>query len=651
MHGSRWHRPATKARGWTSVPDWSYQTVFRPLLFRLPPEKARDFTLGAMGRLASLPLGPTLIELLGHMRPPASLQTELCGLHLASPVGLDAGLDAHALAPHALGRFGVGFVEVGPVTAVPVTGPSPVGRTGDSLWYPDLPVNDGVAALKERLWHLGPLPVPMGIRLAHRPGAAPAEAGRERVRLIGELAAFAAFFTVETRAGYAVGWDEEIRDIVQAARAAGRPVLLCLAPDLPSAAAGRLLDPALVAGIAGVLIAGGVAREGGRWEGGAALAPCLHMLRFLRRERGLTLPILASGGVHSPADALRLLAAGSTLVSVHSGLVFTGPGLPKRINEAVASLRHSGQRESSGTGWVWGTLTAIGILVVGLLALLVALTSVVLPYDETFTGLSRLDLHAISPHLLAFMAHDRISLTGATVANGVLFAYLSWFGLRRGDHWARQAFMIGCGAGFLTFFLFLGYGYLDPLHLLACLVLLPFYLMALAKHRHVERAVTTSLHNDRVWRIGQWGQLLLIALGAGIMVTGTVIAAIGVTVVFVPQDLGFMRTTAGFLSSANPLLVPLVAHDRAGFGGALLTNGLTILLTSLWGFRPGERWLWWAMFVSGAPSYLAALWVHAAIGYTDFVHLLPVYVALAIFVAALTLSYPYLMQRPAAVGR
>jgi len=125
------------------------------------------------------------------------------------------------------------------------------------------------------------------------------------------------------------------------------------------------------------------------------------------------------------------------------------------------------------------------------------------PCDETLTGLSRLGLHAIHPHVLAFVAHDRISLTGATAAHGVLFAYLSWFGLRRGDHWARPVFLVGCGAGFLTFFLFLGYGYFDPRHLLACLVLLPFYLLALAKHRSVETAVSTSLHNDRDWRIGQ----------------------------------------------------------------------------------------------------------------------------------------------------
>ena len=33
------------------MPDWSYRTVFQPLLFRLSFETARDLAFGAMGRL------------------------------------------------------------------------------------------------------------------------------------------------------------------------------------------------------------------------------------------------------------------------------------------------------------------------------------------------------------------------------------------------------------------------------------------------------------------------------------------------------------------------------------------------------------------------------------------------------------------------
>ncbi|HLN65273.1 MAG TPA: hypothetical protein VK464_27445, partial [Symbiobacteriaceae bacterium] len=79
------------------MPDWSYQTVFRPLLFRFGAPRARDLTLGTMGALSRLPLGPQLIELLGHMAPPPGLDVDLQGLRFPTPVGLDAGLDPNLL--------------------------------------------------------------------------------------------------------------------------------------------------------------------------------------------------------------------------------------------------------------------------------------------------------------------------------------------------------------------------------------------------------------------------------------------------------------------------------------------------------------------------------------------------------------------------
>ena len=51
------------------MPDWSYQPIFRPILFRLPPAHARDLTLGIMGRLGRLPFGNMMISFMGHMQP------------------------------------------------------------------------------------------------------------------------------------------------------------------------------------------------------------------------------------------------------------------------------------------------------------------------------------------------------------------------------------------------------------------------------------------------------------------------------------------------------------------------------------------------------------------------------------------------------
>ena len=123
------------------------------------------------------------------------------------------------------------------------------------------------------------------------------------------------------------------------------------------------------------------------------------------------------------------------------------------------------------------------------------------------------------------------------------------------------------------------------------------------------------------------------------------ISTIGVTRVFVPEDLDFMQTTAEALRSANPRLVPLVAHDRATFGGMLLASGWVFLLPALWGFRKGSTWLWWTYLASGLPAYLAAIGVHFAVGYTNPMHLLPAFSGFGIFVLGLTLSYPHLCAK------
>ncbi len=60
-------------------------------------------------------------------------------------------------------------------------------------------------------------------------------------------------------------------------------------------------------------------------------------VRAIREACGPTAPILASAGIHEPQDALDAIAAGADLVAIDSGLVFGGPGLPKRVNDALVA--------------------------------------------------------------------------------------------------------------------------------------------------------------------------------------------------------------------------------------------------------------------------------------------------------------------------
>jgi hypothetical protein len=274
----------------------------------------------------------------------------------------------------------------------------------------------------------------------------------------------------------------------------------------------------------------------------------------------------------------------------------------------------------------------------------VAATSVVLPYDLAWLGLAREQLASINGRLLAFMQHDRVALSGTMVALGVLYLALVWFGERRRVHWAARAYLLSNALGLASFFLFLRHGYFDPLHAVLFVAILVLVLVGRAWPAKGPPVVTEpDLANDRAWRRATLGQLLFVVLGIGLIGGGLVIAGLGATRVFVPEDLVFMRTTAAQLAAAHERLLPLIAHDRAGFGGALSSVGLAVLTIALWGVRRGARWVWWALALAGLPGLVAGLGIHAAIGYDDLWHLAPAFLAAFLWSGGLALTWGYLL--------
>lgn len=645
------------------MPDWFYQTVTQPVLFRLPAERARDLALGFMGRLARLPFGPAVIDFLGHMGADPRLRQSHLGIDFPSALGLGPGLDGRAVALPALARFGFGFLEVGPVTVAGSAAAKPLERRADqqAIWSPDPPQSLSLEAAAPRLAEASRLGFPLVARLGYAAGDTPDRAAEDGRRLIAELAPHVHLFSLSTlRPALADGWSREawrayLRSVLGAAQAASpsRPVLLCLPADLNPGEAAPLVDAALEAGVSGLLVDGSVQAEpDGRLSGLPAREPALDQVRQWRSRHGRDLFLIAAGGVHEPEDALALRAAGADLVQVDSGVVYTGPGLPKRINDALlfAATRTVRPPERSERApemtWFWTALLGAGMLFGSFLALAIAATRVVLPYDEAFLGLSRAEIAAVNPRLLAFMTHDRATLAGTMAAIGVLYLGLSLSGIRRGLHWAQQSVFISACTGFASFFLFLGFGYLDPFHAFVTAALLQLLLMGIHSRLGLYTPDVPPLPSaDRAWRRSLWGQLLLILHACGLLGAGAVISAIGITKVFVPEDLEFMRTTAQALQAANPRLVPLIAHDRATLGGMLLASGWVFLLPALWGFRNGSARLWWTMLVAGVSAYAAALGIHLTVGYTSVMHLLPAFGGLAVFLLGLGLSSSYLRGR------
>jgi hypothetical protein len=125
----------------------------------------------------------------------------------------------------------------------------------------------------------------------------------------------------------------------------------------------------------------------------------------------------------------------------------------------------------------------------------------------------------------------------------------------------------------------------------------------------------------------------------GMIFGGATIMAVGVTRVFVPQDLDYMQITVEELRAVNPRLVPLIAHDRAGFGGGLFSGGLTVFFTLWCGVRPGQRGLFIALLACGIAGFACAIGIHPIVGYTSFTHLAPAYAGAAAFAIGMVLLY------------
>jgi dihydroorotate dehydrogenase len=640
------------------MPDWSYRTTLRPLLFALPARTARDLALGTMGALGSAWPGRLLIDLLGHMRPPDGLGVRFAGLSFPSRMGIGCGLDPALRATSALARFGCGFVEVGPI----VLDPRPdAGLERDDrvdvLVLRDPPEGASVRRAVARLARVERAGAVILARLDIAGVSLPADA---RAELTDGLAALSPYVDGFTIAFGRPSWTA--RDwslLIDAARLAarGRPLFLVVPPlrlasDLePWIVEGRVWDGFVVDGALGH-------GDGRRIMGALVRDAALEAVRAIRGACGPAVPILAGTAIHEPRHALDALAAGADLLAIDSGLVFGGPGLPKRVNEALEALAapdpsRAGPPASRAvaprtaeSAWLWTLLLGVGMLAGSGLAVAIAATRVLLPYDEQFVGLSRHALAAINPRLLPFLTHDRVTLAGVMITIGVLYTGLSWFGVRHGRHWAQVAILASSVAGFVSFFLFLGFGYFDPFHAFVTAIL--FQLMLLGIHGRLgppSHVPAPMLVEDRAWRLGLWGQLGLVVHAAGLIGAGLVISAIGATHVFVHEDLAFLQTTAPALAAVTTHLVPLVAHDRATLGGMLLASGLALLLTALWGFRPGERWLWWTLLSAGLPAYALAIGVHYAVGYESAFHLAPAFAGLALFGAAMAAAYPSLCRR------
>ncbi|MFF7446563.1 MULTISPECIES: hypothetical protein [unclassified Streptomyces] len=353
------------------------------------------------------------------------------------------------------------------------------------------------------------------------------------------------------------------------------------------------------------------------------------------------------------AAAAALGEPGAVVLARPGVLVEAGPGWFARVVEAATAtapapgLRDVGRDPRRWPAWWWALLVGLGMTGAGLGAAAITLGPVLLWYDRDYLGMTLHELHAANHHLVHFLQHDRITMAGTMVAIGALYTGLALGGIRRGWPWAREVYLISGAIGFPTLFYFLGTGFVEPLHTATTLVLFPMFMAGVRRTPHAPRWRTAPEGPESERRRALTGQLLLIVTGVGLFIGGAVVSVVGLTDVFVPTDLTFLGTSAQELETVNARLVPFIAHDRAGFGGALMSAAVAIVLLSAWGWRRGEAWVFWTLAAAATAGFLPAVVVHGVIHYTSFVHLAPVFIGIALTGTGLLLARPYLCARTA----
>ncbi len=326
-------------------------TLLMAAVRRLDPERAHALAISGL-----------MLGLGGVARRPAdpALAVEALGLRFASPIGIAAGFDKNAQVVRPLARLGFGFVEVGTVTKRPQSGnPRPrlfrlaedgalINRMGFN--------NQGIDAMLARLARARRVAgVPVGINLGiNKQGAVPL---RDYPDLVRAAAPWADYLVINLSSPNTPGLRDlqqaaflaALLDAVAVANSLARPILVKLAPDLPSESLAGLVEAAIEGRAAGLILTNTTlsrpdwlrsrhAGESGGLSGRPLRARSAAMLATVARLARGRLVLVGCGGIAEAQDVLDCVRAGADLVQLYTGFVLEGPALPRRLRADLADL-------------------------------------------------------------------------------------------------------------------------------------------------------------------------------------------------------------------------------------------------------------------------------------------------------------------------
>ena len=330
----------------------------RPLLLSLAPETAHEVTLKLLNMAAVSGLSKVLYPKIDH-KP-----VTVMGLEFKNPVGLAAGLDKNGDYIAALSALGFGFLEIGTVTPRPQPGnPKPrlfrlpehqaiINRMGFN--------NSGIDHLLDQVKNSAYSGI-LGINIGKNFDTPMEQAADDYLIGLRKAYASASYITINisspnTKNLRQLQQGDELKNLISILKEEQQklqqeyrnyvPLALKIAPDLNAEEIGHIAELLLDFEIDGVIATNTtIARDkiaGHQFAeeaGGLSGAPVKEQASFVVRELAQVLsgkiPIIASGGILTAADAKEKLAAGASLVQLYSGLIYRGPQL---IEDIVKSL-------------------------------------------------------------------------------------------------------------------------------------------------------------------------------------------------------------------------------------------------------------------------------------------------------------------------
>jgi dihydroorotate dehydrogenase len=347
-----------------------YRSILRPLLFRLPPERAHELALESLALTLGTKWARDLVARRFTRAPFGELRR--FGLSFKNPVGLAAGFDKNGAAARYLAALGFGFIEVGTVTHQAQPGnPCPrlfrlpldkalINRQGFN--------NRGAAALAAELANKRPDCV-LGINIGKSLAVALEDATIDYLASFEMIHPSADYVVVNVSSPNTPNLRELQRpDALNALLSALQkrnqelasehphrqpvPLLIKIAPDLDERELESIVEIALRANMAGIIATNTTTNRAGLLTptaevqacgaGGLSGAPLrlrsTEIIAALYRLTQGRITIIGVGGISTALDAWEKISAGASLIQLYTGFIYQGIGIARDINNGLAEI-------------------------------------------------------------------------------------------------------------------------------------------------------------------------------------------------------------------------------------------------------------------------------------------------------------------------